>query len=178
MEIVLDPRSIQCLLGLGGALMVVGLVILLWANNYFTPPVMAIVLALSNLMLVGMGLAILRFSRYQMAGKALSLLSCLVMPLNLWYLHSNNLITIDGHLWVCARTDQCGLWIIGCRTEGRIIRLRLQCRCGDDRAAYFSRLATFSCHILGNFFSGDVTCVTGSDRDQSGTRVCRRRRTV
>lgn len=102
MEIVLDPRSIQCLLGLGGALMVVGLVILLWANNYFTPPVMAIVLALSNLMLVGMGLAILRFSRYQMAGKALSLLSCLVMPLNLWYLHSNNLITIDGHLWVCA----------------------------------------------------------------------------
>ena len=98
MEIVLDPRSIQCLLGLGGALMVVGLVILLWANNYFTPPVMAIVLALSNLMLVGMGLAILRFSRYQMAGKALSLLSCLVMPLNLWYLHSNNLITIDGHL--------------------------------------------------------------------------------
>ncbi len=102
MEMILDPRSIQCLLGLGGALMVVGLVILLWINNYFTPPVMATVLALSNVLLLGVGLATIRFSRYQLAGKALSLLSCLVMPLNLWYLHSNNLITIDGHLWICA----------------------------------------------------------------------------
>ena len=24
------------------------------------------------------------------------------MPLNLWYCHANNLITIDGHLWMCA----------------------------------------------------------------------------
>lgn len=102
MEIILDPRSIQCLLGLGGALMVVGLVILLWMNNFFTPPVMAVVLATGNLVLLAAGLATVRFSRYQLAGKAVSLLSCLVMPLNLWYCHSNNLITIDGHLWVCA----------------------------------------------------------------------------
>ena len=102
MEIILDPRSIQCLLGLGGALMVVGLVILLWLNDVFTPPVLAIVLALSNIALLSGGLATIRFSRYQLAGKALSLLSCLVMPLNLWYLHANDLITIDGHLWMCA----------------------------------------------------------------------------
>lgn len=101
-EIVLDPRSIQCLLGLGGALMVVGLVILLWLNNYFTPPVLAIILALTNVLLLAAGLATIRYTRYQLAGKALSLLSCFVMPLNLWYCHSNNLVTIDGHLWMCA----------------------------------------------------------------------------
>lgn len=102
LEIILDPRSIQCLLGLGGALMVVGLVILLWINNYFTPPVMAGILALSNILLLAAGLATIHYTRYQLAGKALALLSCLVMPLNLWYCHANNLITIDGHLWMCA----------------------------------------------------------------------------
>ncbi len=102
LEIILDPRSIQCLLGLGGALMVVGLVILLWINNYFTPPVMAGVLALSNILLLAAGLATIHYTRYQLAGKASALLSCLVMPLNLWYCHGNNLITIDGHLWMCA----------------------------------------------------------------------------
>ncbi len=101
-EIILDPRSIQCLLGLGGALMVVGLVILLWVNNYFTPPVMASLMALSNIAMLSAGLATIRFTRYQLAGKALALLSCLVMPLNLWCCHANNLITIDGHLWVAA----------------------------------------------------------------------------
>jgi hypothetical protein len=102
MQIVLDPRSIQCLLGLGGALMVVGLVILLWLNNYFTPSVLAVLLAASNIAMLSGGLATIRFSRYQLAGKALTLLSCLVMPLNLWYLHANNLVTLDGHLWMCA----------------------------------------------------------------------------
>ena len=24
------------------------------------------------------------------------------MPLNLWYYHTNQLITLDGHLWVAA----------------------------------------------------------------------------
>ncbi len=102
LEIILDPRSIQCLLGLGGALMVVGLVILLWINNYFTPPVMAGMLAIGNILLLAAGLATIHYTRYQMAGKALALLSCLVMPLNLWYCHANNLITIDGNLWMCA----------------------------------------------------------------------------
>ena len=102
LEIILDPRSIQCLLGLGGALMVVGLVILLWINNYFTPRVMAGILAIGNILLLAAGLGTIRYTRYQMAGKALALLSCLVMPLNLWYCHANDLITIDGNLWLCA----------------------------------------------------------------------------
>ena len=32
----------------------------------------------------------------------ITLLACLVMPLNLWFYHANNLITIGGNLWVAA----------------------------------------------------------------------------
>jgi hypothetical protein len=102
LEIVLDPRSIQWLLGLGGALMVVGLVILLWVNEFFTPPVMAITMGVINVAVLAAGLCTIRFTRYQMGGKALALLSCLVMPLNLWYYHTHDLVTIDGHLWIAA----------------------------------------------------------------------------
>jgi hypothetical protein len=102
MEIILDPRSIQWLLGFGGGLMILGLVILLWVNNYFTPPVIAITLGLANgAVLVG-GWSIIRYSRYQVAGRALTLLACLAMPLNLWYYHAHSLMTIDGHLWAAA----------------------------------------------------------------------------
>ncbi len=102
MEILLDPRSIQALLGLGGALMVVGLVILLWLNNFFTPQVTAIGMALTNVAVLGAGIQLIRKTRFQMAGKAVSLLACAVMPLNLWYCHGNGLVTVDGHLWVAA----------------------------------------------------------------------------
>jgi hypothetical protein len=102
MEILLDPRNIQLLLGLGGALMVVGLVIWLWHNNYFTPPVVAVSLGAVNAALLAAGWWVIRSSRYQLAGKALTLLACLVMPLNLWYYHANGLVTIGGHLWAAA----------------------------------------------------------------------------
>lgn len=102
LEIILDPQSIQWLLGLGGALFVAGLVILLWINEFFTPARMAIAMGVGNLTVLVGGLSTIRFTRYQMAGKALALLACLVMPLNLWYYHSHDLITIDGHLWVAA----------------------------------------------------------------------------
>ncbi|MFN4260992.1 MAG: hypothetical protein ACK4RK_16990 [Gemmataceae bacterium] len=102
LEILLEPRNIQVLLALGGALMVVGLVILLWVNEFFTPPVVAISLGVGNAALLGVGWWVLRSTRYLLAGRALTLLACLVMPLNLWYYHANNLITLDGHLWVPA----------------------------------------------------------------------------
>ncbi len=102
LELLLDPRSIQWLLGLGGALMVVGLVILLWINEFFTPPVMAVALGIVNLSVLAVGFWLIRWTRFQLAGKALTLLSCLVMPLNLWYYSANSLVTLDGHLWVPA----------------------------------------------------------------------------
>ncbi len=102
LEILLDPRSIQWLLGLGGALMVVGLVILLWINEFFTPPVMAVAMGVVNIAVLLGGWGLIRMTRYQLVGKALTLLACLVMPLNLWYYSTNSLITLDGHLWVAA----------------------------------------------------------------------------
>ncbi len=102
LELLLDPRSIQWLLGLGGALMVIGLVILLWINEFFTPPVMAVGLGIVNIAVLAVGFCLIRWTRFQLAGKALTLLSCLVMPLNLWYYSANSLITLDGHLWVAA----------------------------------------------------------------------------
>lgn len=110
LEILLDPRSIQWLLGSGGALMVVGLVILLWVNKFFTPERLAIALGLANAGLLALGWLVIKRTRYQVAGKALTLLACLVMPLNLWYYHSNSLMTVDGHLWVAGMVI-CGLYL-------------------------------------------------------------------
>ena len=102
MEILLDPHSIQWLLGLGGALIVVGLVILLWVNEFFTPPVMAVTMGAVNIAVLVGGWSLIRMTRYQTVGKALTLLACLVMPLNLWYYSANSLITLDGHLWIAG----------------------------------------------------------------------------
>ena len=109
LEMLLDPRSIQWLMGIGGALMAVGLVILLWVKNYFTPPVMAMVMGITNIAIMGGGWGIIQKTRYQLAGKGLTLLACLVMPLNLWYYHAQGLVTLDGHLWVVAAI-MCALY--------------------------------------------------------------------
>ena len=102
LEILLDPRNIQMLLAFGGALMVAGLVIWLWVNEYFTPTTVALSLGAGNAVLLAAGWWMLLRTRYQLAGRALTLFACLVMPLNLWYYHTNHLITLDGHLWVAA----------------------------------------------------------------------------
>ncbi len=102
LEMLLDPRSIQWLMALGGALMVVGIVILLWINKFFTPPVMAMVMGATNIGVLIGGWGVIRKTRYQLVGKGLTLLACLVMPLNLWYYHAQSLLTLDGHLWVAA----------------------------------------------------------------------------
>ncbi len=102
LEILLDPKSIQMLLTFGGGLMVLGLVILLWVNEFLTPPMVAVSLGAANATLLGAGWFLLRQTRYRIAGRALTLVACFVMPLNLWYYHANDLIALDGHLWVAA----------------------------------------------------------------------------
>jgi hypothetical protein len=103
LELLLDPQSIQWLLGGGGALTVLGLVIWLASIGVFGNPVfVAVALGLGNAILLGGGWALLMRTRYQVAGRALTLLACLVMPLNLWFYHTNNLITLEQHLWVAA----------------------------------------------------------------------------
>jgi hypothetical protein len=86
---VLDPRSIQWLLALGGALLVLGLVIWLATLGVFeNPAVLAVILGAANAALLGGGWATILRTRYQTAGRALTLLACLVMPLNLWFYHA------------------------------------------------------------------------------------------
>ena len=102
-EIILDPRTIQWFLGLGGVLLVLGLVIWLATLGIFkNPVVVAVALGIGNAAVLAAGWATIRFSRYQIAGRAITLLACLVMPLNLWFYHVNGLVTLDGHLWAAA----------------------------------------------------------------------------
>ncbi len=101
-EILLDPRNIQWLLVFGGALMVLGIVILLWVNDYFTPPAVAVGLGVVNLAILGLGWFLMLRTRYHTAGRALTLLACLIMPLNLWYYDSNDLVTVANNLWMPA----------------------------------------------------------------------------
>lgn len=102
-EIILDPRTIQWLLGFGGVLFVVALVIWLAKVGVFENAiVVAAALGIGNALVLGGGWAMIRFSRFQTAGRAITLLASLVMPLNLWFYHANGLVTLDGHLWVAA----------------------------------------------------------------------------
>lgn len=102
-DVLLDPRSIQWLLATGGGLLVLGLVIWLSSLGVFDNPItVAVALGLGNAVLLAGGAALILGTRYQMAGRALTLLACLVMPLNLWFYHSYDLITLQGHLWVAA----------------------------------------------------------------------------
>ncbi|MDW8221907.1 MAG: hypothetical protein RMJ82_03020 [Gemmatales bacterium] len=111
LALLLEPHTIQALLGLGGALIVGGIVLLLWINELLTPPMVAIGLGVINGAVLVAGWLLLRFTVYRLAGRALTLLACLVMPLNLWYYHTNGLITLDQHLWVPALV-MCGLYAI------------------------------------------------------------------
>ena len=103
LELVLDPRNIQWLLIFGGALLVIGLVIYLGTLRLFeNPGIIAAVLGAANAAALLGGWALVRGGRFPTAGRALTLLACLVMPLNLWYYDTANLITVTDHLWLAA----------------------------------------------------------------------------
>ncbi len=103
MQILLDPRSIQWLLASGGVLLVVGLVIWLASLGIFRNElVVAGCMGGATLALLAGGCGVVKYTRHQLAGKALTLLACLVMPLNLWFYQAHHLVTLDGHLWAAA----------------------------------------------------------------------------
>jgi hypothetical protein len=105
LEILLDPRSIQWLLVSGGVLLVLGLVIWLAAEGIFeNKEVLAVCMGLANGALLAGGWAVIHSTRHEMAGRALTLLACLLMPLNLWFYDAQGLITLEagGHLWIPA----------------------------------------------------------------------------
>ncbi len=100
-EALLDPRSIQWMLTLGGGLLVLGLVIWLVSLGIFKDPtVLAVAMGIGTAAILGGGWWLTLKSRFHMAGQALTFLGCVVAPLNLWFYDSQNLITLDNHLWV------------------------------------------------------------------------------
>jgi hypothetical protein len=103
MEMLLDPKNIQWLLVFGGALLALGLVIWLGTLRLFdNPGIIAVGLGVVNGAALLGGCALIRGTRYQTAGRALTLLACLVMPLNLWFYDAHNLISLAGNLWLAA----------------------------------------------------------------------------
>ena len=103
LEILLDPQNIQWLLGSGGVLLIVGGVIWLASLGVFRNPlVVAVSMGVGTIGLMAGGFSSIKFTRYQLAGRAITLLACLAMPLNLWFYHAHGLVTLDGHLWVAA----------------------------------------------------------------------------
>ena len=117
LEVLLDPQSIQWLLASGGVLLVIGLVIWLSSLGLFqNAGVVAVLLGVGNAAILGGGCALTLATRHQFAGKALTLLACLVMPLNLWFYHYNGLITLEGHLWmaavVCCVVYAAAAWVL------------------------------------------------------------------
>jgi len=116
-EVVLDPQTLQGLMLCGAGLLVVGLVVWLWSIGIFENKlVVATCLSVANFALLAVGVSGARFTRYLTASKAITLLACLVMPLNLWLYDAQGLITLDqgGHLWVPALVC-CGLYVLVAR---------------------------------------------------------------
>lgn len=112
LEIILDPRNIQWLLTFGSVMLAVGLVLYLYSIGIFDNPI--VVAACMGAGTVGLllgGWAVLRKTRYQTAGRAMTLLACLIMPLNLWFYHAQGLhpFTLHEQLWVAALAC-CGLY--------------------------------------------------------------------
>ena len=100
-EALLDPRSIQWMLILGGGLAVLGLVIWLVSIGIFkNPVVLAVALGIGTLAILGSGWAVVLKTRFRIAGQALTFLGCVVAPLNLWFYDYQKLIRLDQNLWV------------------------------------------------------------------------------
>jgi hypothetical protein len=100
---LLDPHAILWFLTLGGGLSILGLVIWLTSLGLFKNPlVVAGCLGAGSLATLALGCGVALRTRFVTAGKALSFLSCVVLPLNLWYYESQGILTVDGNLWVAA----------------------------------------------------------------------------
>ncbi len=116
-EVLVDPQTLQGLMLCGAGLLVVGLVVWLWSIGIFENKlVVATCLGVANFALLAVGVSGTKFTRYQTASKAITMLACLVMPLNLWFYDAQGLITLDqgGHLWVPALVC-CGLYVLVAR---------------------------------------------------------------
>ncbi|QDT14855.1 hypothetical protein [Alienimonas californiensis] len=100
-EALLDPRAVQWLLMLGGGLAVIGaLVWLVSVGAFDNPRALAAGMIAATVAGLAAGWWVSLKTRYAVAGRALTSLACVVAPLILWFLHAQDLVTVDGGLWV------------------------------------------------------------------------------
>jgi hypothetical protein len=116
-EALLDPRSIQWMLLLGGGLCVLGIIVWLVSKGVFENKlVLAATLGAGTLAILGSGWITALKTRYRLAGQALTFLGCVVAPLNLWFYQAQKLVTIDDHLWVggvaCCLLYAATVWVL------------------------------------------------------------------
>lgn len=98
---LIDPRSLQGMMMLGGGLMVLGLIVWLISKGIFENTlVVAAVLTAASLAVHGAGCLVALKTRYKIAGQALTFLGCILLPLNLWFYHAHGLMTLEGNLWL------------------------------------------------------------------------------
>lgn len=101
LDAVLDPRAIQWLMLLGGGLFVLGLIIWLVSIGVFKDPrTVALAMGLGSLATLAAGWFTTLKTSHKTAGHALTFLGCVVLPLNLWFYHAQDLITLENNLWV------------------------------------------------------------------------------
>lgn len=101
MAALLDPRSIQWMMMLGGGLMVLGIIVWLISKGIFQNTlVVATALTLGALAVHAAGCFVVLKTRYKTAGQALAFLGCVLLPLNLWFYHTHGLMTLEGNLWL------------------------------------------------------------------------------
>jgi hypothetical protein len=101
LEALLDPKTIHYLLGLGGGLCVLGVVVWLASLGVFKDALtLGVSLIAGNSVVLAAGLLLAIRTGYRTAGNAVAFLACVLAPLNLWFLHAQNLITVADHLWI------------------------------------------------------------------------------
>lgn len=100
-EALLDPRSIQWMLTLGGGLCVLGLIVWLTSLGIFENKlVLATATGLGSLAVLGGGWWIRLRTHFRIAGQALTFLGCILAPLNLWFYAHMDLVSVENHLWI------------------------------------------------------------------------------
>lgn len=117
-QLLLDPRGLQLLMTAGGGLLALGLVLWLVVIGVFDQPLHAAMgLGFANLALLGTGVAVALKTRYRSAGRAVAMLACLLLPLNLWFYDAQGLVTLanGGNLWLPA--------LVGCVLYAAVARL-------------------------------------------------------
>lgn len=105
LERLLSPQSLQWMMTVGGGMLVIGYVVWLWSIGIFdNPVVVAVTMGGAIAAVISVGVGMVKFSRYQLAGNGLTLLGAMAMPLQLWFYHAQHLINLNdgGHLWMPA----------------------------------------------------------------------------